>query len=87
MPTTKIPVSKIPFYHSLLGDASDNIPGVKGIGAKTAVALLNSFGNIDGIYKAIRETPENFTKPSILNALVEAKESIKISLQLNNKTQ
>ncbi len=36
---------------SLKGDSSDNIPGVPGIGEKTAVKLLNEFGNLDGIYQ------------------------------------
>lgn len=36
---------------SLKGDASDNIPGVPGIGEKTAVKLLNEYGNLDSIYE------------------------------------
>ena len=36
---------------SLKGDASDNIPGVPGVGEKTAVKLLNEYGTIDGIYE------------------------------------
>ncbi len=42
-------------YKSLCGDASDNIPGVKGIGKKTAVKLLDTYGDLDGIYAAIDE--------------------------------
>ena len=41
-------------YLSLVGDASDNVPGVKGIGGKGAVKLLQQFGSIEGIYKNIR---------------------------------
>lgn len=37
-------------YLSLTGDASDNIPGVKGVGDKTALKLLEEFGSLDGIY-------------------------------------
>lgn len=37
-------------YKALCGDSSDNIPGVKGIGAKTAAKLLNEYGSLDAIY-------------------------------------
>lgn len=40
-------------YKALCGDASDNIPGVKGIGDKTAVKLLIDYGSLDGIYAAL----------------------------------
>ncbi len=36
---------------SLMGDASDNIPGVKGIGEKTAIKLLTEYGTLDGVYE------------------------------------
>lgn len=42
-------------YKALVGDASDNIPGVRGIGDKTAVKLLQQFGDLDGIYSRIDE--------------------------------
>ncbi|MEG2193023.1 MAG: DNA polymerase I, partial [Oscillospiraceae bacterium] len=40
---------------ALMGDASDNIPGVKGVGEKTAVALLQEFGTLEEIYKNISD--------------------------------
>lgn len=40
---------------ALMGDASDNIPGVKGIGEKTAVKLLDAFGTLEGLYQAIEK--------------------------------
>ena len=40
---------------SLVGDAVDNIPGVLGIGVKTAATLLNEFGSIDGIYERLAD--------------------------------
>jgi len=50
---------QIPDYKGLKGDTSDNIPGVAGIGEKTATKLLQQFGSIDGIFKRIDEvTPE-----------------------------
>jgi len=42
-------------YKALCGDKSDNIPGVRGIGAKTAVKLLNDYGSLEGIYQSIEE--------------------------------
>ena len=42
-------------YKGLCGDTSDNIPGIRGIGPKTAQQLLSSYGNIDGIYNNINE--------------------------------
>ena len=40
-------------YKAIVGDKSDNIPGVPGVGEKTAIALLEKFGTLDGIYRNI----------------------------------
>ena len=40
---------------ALMGDPSDNIPGVKGIGEKTAINLLSKYGSLDGVYEHIDE--------------------------------
>ncbi|MBP6178791.1 MAG: DNA polymerase I [Anaerolineales bacterium] len=37
-------------YKAIVGDTSDNIPGVKGVGEKTAISLLEKFGTLDGVY-------------------------------------
>jgi DNA polymerase-1 len=42
--------SQVVDYKALCGDTSDNIPGVKGIGAKTAAKLLNQYGTLDAVY-------------------------------------
>ncbi|ACC84483.1 DNA polymerase I [Nostoc punctiforme] len=47
--------SQIIDFKALCGDKSDNIPGVKGIGEKTAVQLLNTYGSLDNIYAALDE--------------------------------
>lgn len=44
-------------YKALVGDASDNYPGVAGIGPKTAADLLNKYGNLESLYAHISELP------------------------------
>lgn len=46
-----VPPEKMLDLLALMGDASDNIPGVKGIGIKTAAKLLQDYGSLDGIYQ------------------------------------
>lgn len=46
-----VPPELIPDYLGLMGDSSDNIPGVPGIGPKTATKLLQQFGSMEGIYE------------------------------------
>lgn len=62
-------------YKALCGDTSDNIPGIKGIGPKTAVELLSSYSNLDNIYKNI----ENITKKSVKEKLIENKDMAYLS--------
>lgn len=49
---------QIPDYKALVGDTSDNIPGVRGVGDKTASKLLKDYGTITGIYEHLSELPE-----------------------------
>ena len=49
-------------YLALVGDSSDNLPGVIGIGPKTARRLLNEFGDIDNIYKNLNSLPKTLQK-------------------------
>lgn len=46
-----VTAKQIPDYKGLAGDSSDNIPGVRGVGPKTAVTLLKEFGSLEGIYQ------------------------------------
>ncbi len=50
-----IPPELVVDYKALCGDASDNIPGVKGIGDKTAIKLLTTYGSLDKVYEALQE--------------------------------
>lgn len=64
-------------YKALRGDASDNIPGVKGIGEKGAVSLLLEYGTVDNIYAHIDEI-----KGALRTKLVEGKQSAYMSREL-----
>lgn len=62
-------------YKALCGDTSDNIPGVKGIGPKTAAGLLNEYKTLENIYENI----ENISKKSVKEKLIENKETAYLS--------
>ena len=53
---------------ALTGDTSDNIPGVAGVGEKTASKLLSQYGDIDGLYRHIGEVSGPKTRQSLLDA-------------------
>ena len=57
-------------FKALLGDSSDNIPGVPKVGEKTAIALLNEYHNLEGIYEHLEEVK----RPSVKSSLEEFKD-------------
>ena len=61
---------------ALMGDSSDNIPGVPGIGEKTAMTLVKQYGSIDALYAAM---PEAELRPSALKKLREGEQSARNS--------
>ena len=65
-------------YLALIGDKSDDIPGIAGIGPKTAIPLIQEFGTIEGIYKNINK----IEKEGLRNKLVEGKENAFLSKEL-----
>ncbi|MEP7167321.1 MAG: 5'-3' exonuclease H3TH domain-containing protein [Candidatus Woesebacteria bacterium] len=75
-------------YKALAGDASDNIPGIKGIGDKTAVRLLQSFQTTENIYEAIKdpsllsEEQQKLLKPKLLENLANGYEDMVMSKSL-----
>lgn len=52
-----VPPQAIQDYLGLCGDAVDNIPGVPGVGPKTATALLQEFGNMESLYENLNQVP------------------------------
>jgi DNA polymerase-1 len=72
------PVEKLPFYYALLGDASDNIPGVKGIGEKTAQQLVTQFASLEDLYACI----DGIESARIKKALLVNKDNAFLSYRL-----
>lgn len=64
-------------YKALVGDTSDNIPGVRGVGQKTAVKLLAEYGSLDNIYDHLDEI-----KGALHSKLAEGKDAAYMSYQL-----
>jgi DNA polymerase-1 len=62
----------------LMGDATDNIPGVKGIGEKTALKLIGQFGTVEELLRRVQEV----TPPKTRALLMEQAENAKLSRQL-----
>ncbi len=56
--------TKVVDLKALTGDSSDNIPGVKGVGPKTAISLLKDNDDLDGVYRALAEVEEEGPKAS-----------------------
>ncbi len=68
---------KVPDLFGLMGDSSDGIPGVSGIGPKTGVQLINEYGNLEGLYEHIDEI-----KGKRREKLIEEKENAFLSKKL-----
>ncbi len=67
-------------FKALVGDSSDNIPGVAGIGQKTAASLLQGFGNLDNLYEKIEQDPN--IKPRVKEILKKYKEEAFLARKL-----
>jgi len=73
-----LPPSKIIDYLSLMGDSSDNVPGVEGIGPKTALELLQQFDSLDQIYQHL----DQIGRESLRNKLEQNRELAFLSRRL-----
>ncbi len=73
-------------YKGLRGDASDNIPGIRGIGEKTATTLITTFGSIEQIYKKLEKDEQQFLDAGITKRIIgllkEGKEDAEFSKML-----
>ena len=73
-----VEASQIADFLALAGDSSDNVPGARGIGPKTAARLIGEFGSVDGIYGSLAKVrPE-----SLRTKLAESEASVRMSLEL-----
>ncbi len=70
--------SQVTDYMGILGDSSDNIPGVKGIGEKGASKLIAEYSNLENIYKNI----DSIKNPSMKEKLIQSKEKAFLSRDL-----
>ena len=66
-----------PFLAALRGDPSDNLPGVPGVGEKTAAKLVNSYGDVDSLYARLDEQT-----PKLRASLAEHEAQVRLNLQM-----
>lgn len=72
------PVEKLPFYFAILGDTSDNIPGIKGIGEKGATDLVKQFASLEDMYQNLDKVSKERTR----SLLAEQKDNAFLSEKL-----
>jgi DNA polymerase-1 len=75
---TGVTAAQYPEYAALRGDPSDNLPGVPGIGEKTAAKLVNTYGNLEGIFEHLDELP-----PKQRQNLGEARDRVFLNRQMS----
>jgi DNA polymerase-1 len=73
-----VPPGKVVEVQALAGDSTDNVPGVRGIGVKTAAELINEYGNLEALLKRAGEIKQ----PKRRETLIENAENARISLKL-----
>jgi 5'-3' exonuclease len=70
-------------FATLRGDPSDGLPGVAGVGDKTAAALITEFGSLDGLLAAV-DDPESVLKPAVRKKLDAARDYLAVAPQVVN---
>jgi DNA polymerase I len=74
---TGVPPSLYPQYAALRGDSSDNLPGVPGVGEKTAAKLITTYGGLDGIFANVDQQT-----PKLRASLAEHEDRVRKNLEL-----
>ncbi len=76
----------IPDWKGLRGDPSDNIPGIRGIGEKTATELVTKYGSLDSIYALVKKDPQRLiaegTRARVIALLTEGEDEARFSKEL-----
>ncbi len=73
--------SQVKDWKALAGDSSDNLKGVSGIGDKTALDLLQSYGDLEGIFRAAKD-PSSAIKPGVRQKLLGGEQDARATLHL-----
>ena len=73
-----VPPNRMVDLMALMGDEIDNIPGVPGIGPKTAAVLLKQFGTLEGLYDHLKEIPSESQR----TALVKYRQQVELAREL-----
>ncbi|MEK7391165.1 MAG: 5'-3' exonuclease H3TH domain-containing protein, partial [Fibrobacterota bacterium] len=90
---TGVRPAQIVDWLSLVGDSVDNIPGVPGIGPKTATVLLQQFGSLEGIYAGLEEVKSDRVRESLTasradmcrnQALIRLRDDVGVAFQLQD---
>src|SRR5436305_3022694 len=79
-----IPPELIPDFYGLKGDTSDNIPGVPGIGDKTAAQLLNEYGDVEGVLASVDKISGAKRKENLTNHADDARVSKELATSVRD---
>ncbi len=77
-----VPPARVADVLALMGDTSDNVPGVPGVGRKTAVKLVNEFGSVAGVLDAAAADPSPITQPKLRENLRTYRAQAELSYEL-----
>ncbi|MGE3831186.1 MAG: DNA polymerase I [Parvibaculaceae bacterium] len=79
-----VPPEKVPEVQALVGDATDNVPGVPGIGIKTASQLINEYGDLETLLARAPEIKQEKRRASLIEFAEQARISHKLVVLLDN---